>query len=109
MQIREGKAADLLRRLGGLCFGIYLLHEHIDIRGNWYGWLKTLVNPTGNTGVPAFFAEWIFCLLVVCMAGLLIDFVREKVFHLIGSGFDKTALGKWLKDLDDKESGGGNK
>ncbi len=67
------------------------------------------MNPTGNTGVPAFFAEWIFCLLVVCMAGLLIDFVREKMFHLIGSGFDKTALGKWLKDLDDRESRGGNK
>ena len=109
LQIREGKAADLLRQLGGLCFGIYLLHEHIDIRGSWYGWLKALVNPAGNTGVLPFLTEWIFCLLVVCIAGLLADLIRDKVFHLIGSRLDKTALGKWLKNPDDKESRGGNK
>ena len=109
LQIREGKAADLLRRLGGLCFGIYLLHEHIDIRGSWYGWLKALVNPAGNTGVLPFLTEWIFCLLVVCIAGLLTDLIRDKVFHLMGGRLDKTALGKWLKNPDDKESRGGNK
>ena len=67
------------------------------------------MNPAGNTGVLPFLTEWIFCLLVVCIAGLVADLIRDKVFHLIGGRLDKTALGKWLKNPDDKESRGGNK
>ncbi len=87
LNIREGKLADWLRRLGSLCFGIYLLHEHVDIRDCWYGRLKAIVNPSGSTGVVTFFAEWIFCLLVVCIAGLLVDWVREKLFALLKKAY----------------------
>jgi len=101
LDIREGKSAELFRKLGSLCFGIYLLHEHLDIRGSWYGWLKDRMNPSGKAGIPAFFTEWLVCLLVVCAAGLLVDFLREKLFLLAGKGLQKTKAGKWLKKLDD--------
>ncbi len=54
----------MIRRLGALSFGVYLLHEHVDLRGKWYGWLKVLVNPGGNPGMGYFLLELILLFLI---------------------------------------------
>lgn len=86
INIREGKGAAFIRRLGALSFGVYLFHEHIDIRNNWYEYLKQFVNPTGGEGLGFFFWELISCVVILFVVGILIDYVRSILFALAGKG-----------------------
>ncbi len=89
VRVREGRPARAARRLGELSFGVYLLHEHIDLRESWYGWLASLISPgTGNSAVEAsemqalvpFLRELIFCIAILFGAGILIDWIRSLIF-----------------------------
>ena len=100
ISIKEGAFARAVRRMGGLSFGIYLLHEHIDLRERWYGWLKQIVNPAGKEGVPIFLGELIFCTVLLFAAGILIDWIRNFGFRAAGSVLGKTKLSRKLKELD---------
>lgn len=56
-------------------FGIYLFHEHLALR---YDWMKLFPNADG-----AFHMGWyLLAVLSVMAAGILIDFVRRKLFGL---------------------------
>lgn len=87
--IKEGRTAGMIRRLGSLSFGIYLLHEHLDIRYQWYGVLKQIINPQGKTGIGFFVIEWLFCVVVVSAAGLCVDAVRSRLFTAAECGVRK--------------------
>lgn len=100
LRIREGKAAMLVRRMGALCFGVYLFHEHVDLRYRWYWWIKGIVNPAGKTGAGAFFLELIVCVVILFTAGLLIDYVRSMIFKAAGSGLKMTGVCRLLNKLD---------
>lgn len=101
IHIREGKTAGVIRRLGGLSFGIYLLHEHIDLRGKWYGWLHKIINSDGNQGFLYFFLELLFCVVILFIAGIFIDWLRSLLFHSVGALFGKSKPGRKLKKLDE--------
>ena len=92
--------AEIIRRLGVLSFGIYLLHEHVDLRYQWYGWLGKLVNPRGKDGIAFFALELIVCLAVLFVAGILIDFIRSKLFALLARWLKKTRAGSAVSRLD---------
>lgn len=100
ISIKEGAFARAVRRVGGLSFGIYLLHEHIDLRERWYGWLKQIVNPSGKEGVLIFLGELIFCTVLLFAAGILIDWIRDIGLGAAGSILGKTRLSRKLKELD---------
>jgi surface polysaccharide O-acyltransferase-like enzyme len=98
IRIKEGKTADLIRRLGSLSFGVYLLHEHIDLRQQWYGWLCQLLNPGKNQGMLAFLWELCGCTLILFVAGILVEWLRSGLFGILrGRG----RLGLLLKKLDE--------
>lgn len=86
---KEGRTAGVIRLLGSLSFGIYLLHEHMDIRDQWYEVLRKTVNPHGMTGIGAFVKEWLFCVFMVSVAGLCVDCVRAKLFTAVERGVRK--------------------
>ncbi len=92
--------AEIFRRLGILSFGIYLLHEHVDLRYQWYGWLRKLVNPQGKGGVGFFLLEFLFCVVVLFVVGILIDFIRGKLFALSAIWLRKTRAGRAVSRLD---------
>lgn len=75
-KMKEGRAANLIRRLSPYTFGIYLLHEHSLIRYQWMKWL----------GVDNVRGRWMFlphmigCVLAVYLVGTLIDYVRAYLF-----------------------------
>lgn len=92
--------AKIFRRMGGLSFGIYLLHEHIDLRERWYGWLKQIVNPAKKEGILIFLGELIFCTVLLFAVGILIDWIRDLSFGVAGSILGKTKLSRKLKELD---------
>lgn len=102
IHIKEGAGAALIRRLGGLCFGIYLLHEHIDLRFRWYGWIKGVINPGNKEGMLFFLWELICCLAILFAAGIFIDWIRSMLFaggvRLLGG----TRLFKKIKELDEE-------
>ncbi len=100
IRIREGTWAEMIRRLGSLSFGIYLLHEHIDLRYLWYDFIKEVINPQGNKGIFYFFWELICCVLLLFVAGIVIDWLRSSLFARVGKRFYETKPGRWLKKVD---------
>lgn len=102
IRIKEGRMARIIRKLGTLSFGIYLLHEHIDLRGIWYEFLGRAVNPDRNQGLPYFFVELFFCLFILFGAGILIDWIRSRLFVTAGSVLGNTRAGHKLKELDEE-------
>ena len=99
--VKEGKMAQLFRRLGGLCFGVYLLHEHVDLRTLWYGWLKNIVNPGNGDGMVYFFLELIFCVVILFVAGIVIDWIRTLLFGAVQKGLAHTKPGHKIAELDE--------
>lgn len=107
VKIKEGRGTDIIRGLGTLCFGIYLLHEHIDLRYQWYEWLAGMVNPGQEEGLAFFLAELLFCVAVLFVAGIMIDFIRNKLFASLAAGLQNTRIGRWLHQLDREMDGKG--
>lgn len=107
IRVREGRPARTVRRLGELCFGVYLLHEHIDLRGSWYGWLEKFLHPgAGGQKVlwqeilqhqtlwqemAAFLWELVFCTVILFGAGILTDWIRSRLF----AGAAALLSGRW--------------
>ncbi len=100
LSIREGRGAELIRRTGGLCFGVYLLHEHIDLRYHWYGWIKALVNPSQSEGVGILFWELLCCTVILFLAGVLIDDIRSRLFARAALLLRNTKISRFLCRLD---------
>lgn len=82
LQIKEGKWAELLRVLGKYCFGIYLFHEHPDIRHTWYPLIQKLLHTAGKQGVLITLSEYVVSLLVLFAAGYLMEGIRMVCFRL---------------------------
>lgn len=77
MKPREGRSAELIRRLAPYTFGVYLLHEHILIRYQWMQWLRV----DTVRGSWAFIPHMIGCVAVVYAAGTMIDWLRAWIFR----------------------------
>ena len=109
LRIREGRMADLARKAGALCFGVYLLHEHVDLRYRWYGWIKGVVNPSGKTGLGIFFLELFSCVAILFTTGIFIEYVRTVLFQAVGKLLQNTAVVRFLKGLDREMRADGQK
>lgn len=79
LRIQEGTAAKVIRKLAPYTFGVYLLHEHILVRYRWIDWLQT----DKVRGTWLFLPHMAGCVLVVYLAGVLIDSVRTYAFSKI--------------------------
>lgn len=77
LRIREGRAADIIRRVAPYTFGVYLLHEHLLIRYEWMNWLR--VDAVRESFL--FLPHMLWCVGVVFCAGILADFIRTWLFE----------------------------
>lgn len=84
IRVKEGRIAEFIRRAGKFSFGIYLLHEHPDLRHSWYPLFRSIVNPSENGSAVMFFGELIFSVLILFAAGLIIEWIRSLLFDLVG-------------------------
>ncbi len=82
IRIREGKAADLIRLIGPLSFGVYLLQMHVDIRDRWVIWIASLLPGMGRATAPGLFLDMIVMVVVVYVTGTGIDYIRSRLFGL---------------------------
>ncbi len=90
--IREGWAARIIRKLSPYTLGVYLIHEHMDLRDRWFGLVEKLLGQVPEN--PLLFVIWVLAaaivVYVVCTA---IDWVRSKVFRLIGRCLPRASCG----------------
>ncbi|MDO4332367.1 MAG: acyltransferase [Eubacteriales bacterium] len=47
MEMKEGKAAGMIRFISPAVFGVYLIHEQTDVAGRWFGWVNGLTGKIG--------------------------------------------------------------
>ena len=103
VRIKEGVFANAVRTLGGLCFGVYLLHENIDLRRLSYGWIRGVINPGAGEGVLFFLWELICCTVILFGAGIFVEWVRTRLSGIVFKRVvKKTKIYLWLKELDEK-------
>ncbi|MBD5458330.1 MAG: acyltransferase [Lachnospiraceae bacterium] len=88
MRLREGRAAGIIRRIAPYTFGVYLLHEHILVRYEWLNWLQ--VDTVRESFL--FLPHMLWCICVVFLAGILVDFVRAYLFEKVNLLLEKESV-----------------
>ncbi len=83
LTLKEGRVTQIIRKAGKYCFGVYLLHEHIDLSKNWYPFLQKAVNPNQSEGVIYLLMELLFCVAVIFAAGIAVEACRSTVSGVI--------------------------
>lgn len=96
--IKPGKVSELICRISPLTFGVYLFHEHIDIRSEWAGWIEDYIGPV--SGVGSLLLHWLLSVILVYAAGIFIDALRLNIFSYIGRHMGKTGFAAWIHRID---------
>ena len=99
--LKEGKVVDIIRTLGKYSFGVYLLHEHVDMRHLWYPALTAWMKSFAGDGLVTFVAELLFCVVILFVMGILVDFLREKFYVMAVKAMQSTILVKKIEQLDE--------
>lgn len=100
VKVPKGKVSELVCKLSPLTFGVYLFHEHIDIRNEWVGWIEEFTGPAAQSGVFGFLLRLSVSVLVVYAAGSFIDAIRLNIFRFIGRYIGKGKLSAWVRGVD---------
>ena len=104
VRIPEGRAARFIRRLAPCTFGVYLIHENIELRDRWFPFVTALTNPSGGAARnPALFLlQLAVCVVLVYAVCAAIDAARQAIFWAAGRALARTRLGRALRRLDDE-------
>lgn len=97
LKIPEGKLSRLFCRIGPLTFGVYLLHEQVELRYLWPGWLGA---GTVNNWL-LFVLHAIACVLIVFTVGILADLLRSLIFKGAGRLLKRTPPARWIGRIDE--------
>lgn len=97
------KTSSLICKLSPMALGIYLIHENMSFRYNWQQWLG--VYEISKMGICLFLIKLLCAILAIVFAGLLVDFVRIKLFSLVSAFIDKTGLREKMNNFDNKING----
>jgi len=100
ISLREGVGAEVVRRLGRLSFGVYLFHEHMDLRDRWYETFRQILNPGGKEGILSFLWELFCSVLLLFTAGILIDWIRSGIFRMGKTILGRTKFSRKLEEMD---------
>ena len=98
-EIKEG-ASRVICALSPMALGIYLVHENLSIRYDWQGWLG--VKDILSLNPALFVARLLLAVAAVFVCGILIDFIRIKLFKLIASALKDRAPGRAIADFNEK-------
>ncbi|HBA68314.1 MAG TPA: hypothetical protein DCZ40_03040 [Lachnospiraceae bacterium] len=100
VRIPEGRWKRLICRLSPLTFGVYLFHEHIDIRNEWTGWIEDFIGPVAQTGIGGFILHLCLSVFAVYIAGSFIDGIRLNIFRFVGRYLENTKIAGAIRKLD---------
>lgn len=100
-RLPEGRLSNLIVKVASCTFGVYLLHEQLDMRYLWPQWLGA--DASGNVFVFVFRA--IFSVLAVLLVGVIVDSLRGWLFALAGRLFKGGRIDRLLSRADDVLAG----
>lgn len=99
LRIPQGRLSVWILRIAPYTFGVYLLHEQVELRFRWPEWLGA----SAEGSVPRFLLRAFGVVLAVFAAGILADALRAFVFRkAAGLGFIKKGREK-LDQWDQKQ------
>lgn len=101
IRIKEGCISRLICRIAPYTFGVYLLHEQVEVRYLWPVWLGA----SADSGAIRFVLRALGSVLAVFAVGILVDMLRGLLFGLIGRLFKGSRLEKWMGRADAKIAG----
>lgn len=100
-KIPEGRIHTLIVTVAPYTFGVYLLHEQIEVRNLWPLWLGASIQ-----GNPLFFvAKAILSVGIVFLLGIGVDAIRGWLFRLAGERLQGSRADKLLGHLDQMIAG----
>lgn len=85
LQIRSSRCAEWIGRISSASFGVYLIHEHVDLRYLWNVWLKT----ERFAHTPLFLLHWPAAVLSVYAVCMGIDGIRRVLFDRSRKALDR--------------------
>lgn len=100
VKIPEGKVSEYICKLSPLTFGVYLFHEHIDIRNEWVGWIEDFIGPVSQAGIGGLIFHLFLSVLVVYIAGSFIDAIRLNIFRFVGRYMESWKIAALVRKLD---------
>lgn len=100
VKLPKGRLSESICRLSPLTFGVYLFHEHMDIRNEWTGWMEEFTGSVAECGIIGFVLRLAVSVIAVYLAGTFIDLIRLNVFRFVGRYLRKTRLAAWVEGLD---------
>ena len=102
LRLKDNAFASLVRFIGPLTFGVYLLHMHVEIRDRWVYWISNLIGPVRLDSVWLFIWHAIRCIIVVFVAGIFVDWIRKMIFDFMARVLHDTWLFKKIRQLDEE-------
>lgn len=75
-----GKAASCICKIASASFGVYLIHEHKNLRYLWPVWAGT----ERYADTPLFLGHWVLTILVIYGVCMIIDLGRQYLFAWAG-------------------------
>ena len=99
--IEKRKRSGLICRIAPCSFGVYLLHEQVNVRYLWPFWL-------GADRCDSAFSllwHWTGAILTVMVIGLAVDYLRGLLFKGVGRLFAGGRLDRGLRKIDDVVNG----
>ncbi len=96
----EGRIARMARAAAPFSFGVYLLHEHVEIRNRWVGWLESLIGEVPRESVGGFIIHMIASVGIVFLTGLFVDWVRSVLFAYLQRVLRNTKPAAFIRETD---------
>ncbi len=102
-RLKEGCLSRIILKIAPYTLGVYLLHEHIEVRNLWPRWLGASVG--GNPGL--FVCRCIGSVILVFLIGILVDMARGALFQLAGKLLSGSRVARLLDRVDAVLAGNG--
>lgn len=78
-KLQEGLFARIVCRIAPYTFGVYLLHEQVELRYRWPVW----IGASGEGNVLVFVLRAFGCVLAVFAIGIIVDMLRGILFGAV--------------------------
>ncbi len=89
-----------LTALAPYTFGVYLIHQHVDVKDRWAGVLQRVTGAVSQTAPFRYLLQMLAAAVILFAVCAAIDWVRAKLFALVGRGLGHTRLSGIMAKVD---------
>lgn len=89
-----------LTALAPYTFGVYLIHQHVDVKDRWAGVLQRVTGAVSQTAPFCYLLQMLAAAVILFAVCAAIDWMRAKLFALVGRGLGHTRLSGIMAKAD---------